>query len=95
MRFIIISQDGSALNLGTDSISWWNLHGIGCRPVPNLSNDLLSPETAQRHVPVDGCLLNYEYIEVLHAAVHLFLAVSTILKLNYWKNILVFFFSTP
>lgn len=56
------------------SMSWWAENGFGCRTVTNPtadpSADFIGPPS------VTGCLLNYEYVEVLHAAIQIILSVS-------------------
>jgi hypothetical protein len=78
------------LNLGTGAASWWEVNGIGCRPYFTVNGSLATPlhinvQLADVLRPprpdwVDGCLLNYYYVEVIHAAVQLILAVF------YFKN---------
>ncbi len=55
--------------------SWWMENGPGClvTPVPD------SPLAPQDHhvITVSGCLLDYQYIEVVSSALQVFLAVST------------------
>lgn len=72
------------LNLGTGAASWWEVNGIGCRPYFSVNGSLAaSPLNLQpsevirppRPDWVDGCLLSYVYVEVIHAAVQLILAV--------------------
>lgn len=67
------------LNIGTKNKSWWLEHGIGCK-ITNTSWQLSPKETeASRPIPpedvVEGCLLDYYYVEVIHAAVQCLLAV--------------------
>ncbi|NXP69969.1 NKAI1 protein, partial [Ramphastos sulfuratus] len=53
--------------------SWWMENGPGCLVTPVL-NARLAPE--DHHViTVSGCLLDYQYIEVLSSATQIFLAV--------------------
>ena len=77
------AQDGEILNLGTGAASWWEVNGIGCRPYFSVNasfggsfndqlEDFLRPP---RPDLVDGCLLNYYYVEVIHAAIQLTLSV--------------------
>ena len=66
------------MNIGTRNKSWWLEHGIGCR----ISNDTWVDKepVAARKIPpeefVSGCLLDYYYVEVIHAGVQCLLAVS-------------------
>lgn len=56
--------------------SWWMEHGPGCLVTPVLDS-LIAPD--DHHViTVSGCLLDYQYIEVLSSAVQILLAVRTI-----------------
>lgn len=72
---MVFQLNGTALNFGTDSVSWWQSNGFGCRPVYDVSSE--DPIGSLRPVlPVPGCFLNYEYVEVLHAAVQITFAVG-------------------
>lgn len=56
--------------------SWWMEHGPGCLVTPVLDS-LIAPD--DHHViTVSGCLLDYQYIEVLSSAVQILLAVRII-----------------
>lgn len=68
------------LTIGTEGKSWWLEHGIGCK-VTNSSweNEEVDPETGRNSPPeayVAGCILQYYYVEVIHAAVQCLLSVS-------------------
>jgi len=71
------------LNLGTGAASWWEVNGIGCKPYFSVNGSQASPinlELADVLRPprpdwVEGCLLGYVYVEAIHAAVQLILAV--------------------
>lgn len=55
-------------------------HGPGCLVTPVLDS-LIAPD--DHHViTVSGCLLDYQYIEVLSSAVQILLAVRTITHTN-------------
>lgn len=57
------------LNFGTGSASWWEVNGIGCRAVysTNLTDvDILRPI---RPLEVNDCLVDYIYVETIHAGV--------------------------
>lgn len=73
------NRDLFILTIGTKNKSWWLEHGIGCK-ITNVtwmtenavrSSRLIPPEEA-----VEGCLLDYYYVEVIHAGVQCLLAVS-------------------
>jgi len=78
----VLNKDGEILNLGTGAASWWEVNGIGCRPYFSVNatfgtfNDQLEDfMRPPRPDLVDGCLLNYYYVEVIHAALQLSLSL--------------------
>ncbi|XP_046546314.1 sodium/potassium-transporting ATPase subunit beta-1-interacting protein 3-like isoform X1 [Haliotis rubra] len=66
------------LTIGTKNKSWWLEHGVGCT-VTNTSWMSSVPPEASRPIPpeefVDGCILQYYYVEVIHAAVQCLLSL--------------------
>ncbi|XP_062396705.1 sodium/potassium-transporting ATPase subunit beta-1-interacting protein 4 isoform X2 [Sardina pilchardus] len=59
-----LSKDSDLLTFNISAHhSWWREHGPGCtrREIPSAGMD------AQAYVSVAGCLLEYQYIEVLHS----------------------------
>ncbi|XP_071143780.1 sodium/potassium-transporting ATPase subunit beta-1-interacting protein 1-like isoform X2 [Mytilus edulis] len=72
------NKDLYILNIGTKNKSWWLEHGIGCR-ITNTSWLDSSPTDSSRPIPpedvVEGCLLDYYYVEVIHAGVQVLLAL--------------------
>ncbi|KAL8596998.1 hypothetical protein ACOMHN_050097 [Nucella lapillus] len=68
------------LTIGTESKSWWLEHGVGCM-VTNDTWEASPKQSAEssRPIPpeefVQGCILNYYYVEVIHAAVQVLLAL--------------------
>lgn len=70
-----IFQDSDILNLGTGSISWFEVNGYGCIPTypTNITSD--DPYRLVRPEYVEGCFMEYSTIEVIHSAVQLFFAV--------------------
>lgn len=72
----VLLQDRDFLMTFNTSLhrSWWMENGPGClvTPVPD------SPLAPQDHhvITVSGCLLDYQYIEVVSSALQVFLAVS-------------------
>lgn len=67
------------LSIGTKSKSWWLEHGIGCK----ISNDswvqATSPDRGRKIPPeefVEGCILAYYYVEVIHAGIQCLLALT-------------------
>ncbi|XP_014664766.1 PREDICTED: sodium/potassium-transporting ATPase subunit beta-1-interacting protein 1-like [Priapulus caudatus] len=66
-----IANNSAILNLGTSSRSWWYDNGIAC--------DSGNGTAMQAHVAttssVSGCLLGYEYVETLHAALQILFSV--------------------
>lgn len=81
------------LNLGTGAASWWEVNGAGCRPYFSVNGSLATPLHTNIQLSdilrpprpdwVDGCLLNYYYVEVIHASVQLILGVSSVINLVY------------
>lgn len=71
MRF----QDSDILNLGTGSISWFEVNGYGCVPTYPTNITSEDPYRLVRPEYVEGCLLEYSTIEVIHSGVQLFFAV--------------------
>ncbi|KAL4218050.1 Sodium potassium-transporting ATPase subunit beta-1-interacting protein 1 [Mactra antiquata] len=67
------------LSIGTKSKSWWLEHGIGCKIV-NDSWVETAPSNSGRKIPpeefVEGCILAYYYVEVIHAGVQCLLALT-------------------
>ena len=65
--------------------SWWWTNGLGCKPEYFSANETtdtfwgeVPPNAGYRPVrpsKVTGCLLNFEYIEVIHAGIQLILVV--------------------
>ncbi|CAG0897032.1 unnamed protein product [Cyprideis torosa] len=72
----------SILSLGTGSYSWWWTNGAYCRPKYSTNVTLVTgPEDLYRPlkpVAVIGCLMDYRYVEALHAAVQVLLSLSGI-----------------
>ncbi|XP_052765012.1 uncharacterized protein LOC128206517 isoform X1 [Mya arenaria] len=67
------------LTMGTKSKSWWLDHGIGCRVNNESWVEEVSAETGRPIPPeefVEGCILAYYYVEVIHAAVQCLLALT-------------------
>lgn len=56
--------------------SWWREHGPGCirrvvRPsAPGILDDY-------SYVSVTGCIIDFQYLEVIHSAIQIFLSVSS------------------
>jgi len=77
-----LDRGEDVLSLGTNSFSWWMANGYGCRPVyyHNISNELII-DAMERNVyhplrpsEVNGCLMEWYYVEVIHAGVQVILA---------------------
>lgn len=62
--------------------SWWREHGPGCirrvvRPsAPGILDDY-------SYVSVTGCIIDFQYLEVIHSAIQILLSVSSHFLL-YW-----------
>ncbi|XP_011338851.1 sodium/potassium-transporting ATPase subunit beta-1-interacting protein isoform X2 [Ooceraea biroi] len=72
----ILNKDSDILNLGTGSFSWWYVNGPGCKVV----YDVTEPEFFRpaRPTNVTDCVLDYEVIEILHAATQCVLGLMAI-----------------
>ncbi|WAR17826.1 NKAIN-like protein [Mya arenaria] len=73
----IFNKELYILTMGTKSKSWWLDHGIGCRVNNESWVEEVSAETGRPIPPeefVEGCILAYYYVEVIHAAVQCLLA---------------------
>ncbi|XP_076437668.1 uncharacterized protein LOC143276896 isoform X2 [Babylonia areolata] len=83
--FVLVNRGRYILTMGTDSKSWWLEHGIGCN-ITNTSwlgassSSSSKPPDAGRPIPpeefVEGCVLQYYYVEVIHAAVQVLLGMA-------------------
>ncbi|XP_018059159.1 PREDICTED: uncharacterized protein LOC108694282 isoform X2 [Atta colombica] len=72
----ILDKNSDILNLGTGSFSWWYVNGPGCKAV----YDVTEPELFRpaRPINVTDCVLDYEVIEILHAATQCILGFMAI-----------------
>ncbi|KAJ8797062.1 hypothetical protein J1605_001872 [Eschrichtius robustus] len=55
--------------------SWWREHGPGCvrRVLPPSAHGMMDDYT---YVSVTGCIVDFQYLEVIHSAVQILLSVS-------------------
>lgn len=74
MILIPFPQNEDLLNLGTGSVSWFEANGYGCKPIYNITAE--DPFRPLRPQTVEDCLLDYQWVEVIHSAVQSALAVS-------------------
>ncbi|KAH8233635.1 hypothetical protein KR026_010755 [Drosophila bipectinata] len=70
----VLDRDSDLLNLGTGSVSWFEANGYGCKPTYNMTAD--DPFRPPRPERVEGCLLDYPLVEIIHSGVQVALAVS-------------------
>lgn len=77
VKFSLRFQDSDILNLGTGSTSWFEVNGYGCVPTYPTNITSEDPYRFVRPEYVEGCLLEYTTIEVIHSAVQLFFAVNS------------------
>ena len=63
------------LNFHTGSESWWREHGFNCTVTYNIT---VMPDggTQSEVLLVEGCLLDYQYVEVIHAGIQCLFCVS-------------------
>lgn len=72
--------------------SWWREHGPGCvrRVLPPSAHGAVDDYT---YVSVTGCIVDFQYLEVIHSAIQILLSVSvTFMSLSdrtllYWHFI--------
>uniref|UniRef100_A0A4W5RAG8 Sodium/potassium-transporting ATPase subunit beta-1-interacting protein n=1 Tax=Hucho hucho TaxID=62062 RepID=A0A4W5RAG8_9TELE len=78
-----LSQDRDFLMNFNTSLhrSWWMEHGPGCLVTPVLDSRIAPDD--HHVITVSGCLLDYQYIEVLSSALQVLLAVSISLSLSH------------
>ena len=67
----LLTSDEKLLTFGTKNKLWWRYNGIGCTV-----NDTLTDEKHPTMPTVTGCLLDFKYVEVIHASIQLVLAIS-------------------
>lgn len=73
--------------------SWWREHGPGCvrRVLPPSAHGMMDDYT---YVSVTGCIVDFQYLEVIHSAVQILLSVSvTFVSLSNLNSSLLAFFS--
>ncbi|KAL3888158.1 hypothetical protein ACJMK2_000538 [Sinanodonta woodiana] len=67
------------LNIGTRNKSWWLTHGIGCKVNDTWLRTEASQTISGRQIPpeeyVEGCILDYYYVEVIHASIQCLLSL--------------------
>ncbi|GFQ78510.1 hypothetical protein TNCT_641002 [Trichonephila clavata] len=64
--------------MGTGSRSWWLVNGAGCKPIYNSSHE--DPFLFPTPTSVEGCVLEYFYIEAIQASLQIFLAIIGVLS---------------
>ena len=86
----MFQDDVSLLNMATGSRSWWVRNGYGCHIdavfTDNTTVQTSSPSTETSAAPASfmgttivGCIISYEYVEVLQAGVQCALVVSKVI----------------
>ncbi|XP_055607442.1 sodium/potassium-transporting ATPase subunit beta-1-interacting protein isoform X1 [Uranotaenia lowii] len=71
----ILDRDSDILNLGTGSVSWFEVNGYGCKPVYPMNITSEDPYRPVRPERVDGCLLDYHIVEIAQSGVQSILAL--------------------
>ena len=86
MAFLFVrNQDMRILSIGTGSQSWWNGNRILCYISEVANNSSYSTDSSIQPVVSDSnCLIQYYYIEVIHAGIQCILAVSKFV-ISYFK----------
>lgn len=83
LHFNLNFQDSDILNLGTGSTSWFEVNGYGCVPTYPTNITSEDPYRFVRPEFVEGCLLQYSTIEIIHSSVQLFFAVNIYIDLYF------------
>ncbi|XP_072042626.1 sodium/potassium-transporting ATPase subunit beta-1-interacting protein 2-like isoform X2 [Amphiura filiformis] len=63
------------LNLHTGSESWWKENGFNCSGMYNTTTSSLTGRMDTQLLDVNGCILDYTYIEIIHASVQCLLCL--------------------
>nr|XP_029721978.1 sodium/potassium-transporting ATPase subunit beta-1-interacting protein-like isoform X2 [Aedes albopictus] len=71
----VLDRDSDLLNLGTGSVSWFEVNGYGCKPTYPMNITSEDPYRPVRPERVDGCLLDYHIVEITHSGVQCALAL--------------------
>ncbi|OQR77059.1 hypothetical protein BIW11_07362 [Tropilaelaps mercedesae] len=73
-----LNRELNYLNLGTGSRSWFEINGLGCKAMfdPNTPDELAG---FTKPASVDGCLVEYYYVESAQAAIQMFLGLLAII----------------
>ncbi|XP_038115780.1 sodium/potassium-transporting ATPase subunit beta-1-interacting protein isoform X1 [Culex quinquefasciatus] len=71
----LLDRDSDLLNLGTGSVSWFEVNGYGCKPTYPMNITSEDPYRPVRPERVDGCLLDYHILEIGHSGVQCALAL--------------------
>lgn len=70
-----LQQNSEILNLGTGSVTWFEINGYGCKPIYSTNLTAEDHFTVVRPEKVEGCFLDYTTVEVIHASIQLILLV--------------------
>ncbi|XP_055538112.1 sodium/potassium-transporting ATPase subunit beta-1-interacting protein isoform X1 [Wyeomyia smithii] len=71
----ILDRDSDLLNLGTGSVSWFEVNGYGCKPTYPMNITSEDPYRPVRPERVDGCLLDYHIVEIVQSSLQCALAL--------------------
>ncbi|XP_069964373.1 sodium/potassium-transporting ATPase subunit beta-1-interacting protein isoform X3 [Bactrocera oleae] len=75
----ILDRDSDLLNLGTGSVSWFEVNGYGCKPTYPINITSDDPFRPIRPERVDDCLVDYTIVEIVQSGVQCALALLGIL----------------
>ena len=78
LMFFFCFQDSDLLTFNISAHhSWWSEHGPGCvrREMPQAPG--VRTTESHSYITVMGCLMDYQYIEVMHSGTQILVAVST------------------
>ena len=77
LMFFFCFQDSDLLTFNISAHhSWWSEHGPGCvrREMPQAPG--VRTTESHSYITVMGCLMDYQYIEVMHSGTQILVAVS-------------------
>ncbi|XP_054417633.1 sodium/potassium-transporting ATPase subunit beta-1-interacting protein 3 isoform X4 [Pongo abelii] len=72
-RYIMVDTDLMTFNISVHR-SWWREHGPGCvrKVLPPSAHGMMDDYT---YVSVTGCIVDFQYLEVIHSAVQILLSL--------------------
>ncbi|XP_054645546.1 sodium/potassium-transporting ATPase subunit beta-1-interacting protein 4 isoform X3 [Dunckerocampus dactyliophorus] len=81
-RYIVVDSDLLTFNISAHH-SWWSEHGPGCvrREMPETEGFYTTE--SHSYITVMGCLMDYQYIEVMHSGMQILAALLGFVYASY------------